>query len=157
MSRPNYIAVPFKAEGSEGFYEFRGIAKFSSAGIVIEYESKLLGLYGNEVKEVRLKLSDIIDIRFKKGLFKFFSSIHIRLDSVTKFGGLPNKGGRFKMKVKREDWDLGDSAVRYIKSHLMPEDFPPDAIEGSPVERLIEGDKSKYETNDLNQTRKLDD
>ena len=156
MSRPNFIAVPFKAEGAEGFYEFRGIAKFSSAGIVIEYESKLLGLYGEEIKEVRIALTDILDVHFKKGFFRFFSRIHLRLNSVTKFGGLPNKGGRMKMSIKREDWELGHNAVEYLKSFLIPEDFP-NQVAGSPVDRLIEGETGDYDTNDLNRTRKLDE
>ena len=164
MSKPNFIAVPFKVEGSQGVYEYRGIAKFSSAGIVIEYESKLFGLYGDEIKEVRISLDDILDLQFKKGIFRFFSRIHLRLNSVAKLGGLPNNGGRVKFKIKREDWELANMAVAKLRSSRFPElaehrveDSPVERqIEGSPVERLIEGDRDQYETNDLNKTRKLD-
>ena len=63
-----YKGVPFKADTSNGLSEANGIAKFSEAGIVIEFESKFLGFIGGSVHEVRLSLDDILDIQFKKGI-----------------------------------------------------------------------------------------
>ena len=155
MAKSNFISVPFKADGSDGLYEVRGIGKFSSAGLIIEYEAKLLGLFGKEVKEVRFGLEDIVDVKFKKGFFKFFSRIHIRINNVAKFGSLPNKSGKFVMSLKREDFELGERAVQYLNSFLLPEDFDRQISGMSPVDKLIEGDK--YKTNDLRKTRKLDE
>ena len=116
--KTGFLSVPFKSEKGDGLYEVNGIAKFSSAGLIIEYESKLLGLFGGKVKEVRIGLNDVEDIRFKKGLWKFFSKIQIRLNNVTKLSELPNKGGRFTMNLKREDFDLGKEAAEYFEQVL---------------------------------------
>ena len=45
-ARLKFITVPFKADSPNGMMAYRGIAKFSFAGIVIEYESKILDLVG---------------------------------------------------------------------------------------------------------------
>ncbi|NNE68510.1 MAG: hypothetical protein HKN33_18225 [Pyrinomonadaceae bacterium] len=155
--KPGFISVPFKADTGDGLYESNGIGKFSTAGIVIEYESKLLGLFGSKVKEVRIGLNDIVNITFKKGLFKYFSRIHIRLNNVTKLSELPNSSGKVKLKLKREDFEHGQRAVELIQSLLEGKpigDLPPTQ---SPVSELIGSSEDKYKTNDLNKTRKLDD
>lgn len=64
----SFTSVPFKTES--GLSQVNGVAKFSSAGIVLEFESKLFGLIGNGVKEVRLHLAEILDIKFRKGVFR---------------------------------------------------------------------------------------
>lgn len=109
--KPNYIGVPFKADSYDGLSESNGIAKFSQAGIVIEYESKFLGMIGSDVKEVRIGLDEILDIKFKKGIYKFFSRIQIRLKNIEKLSKLPNTSGKVKLKIKREDFELAQKAV----------------------------------------------
>ncbi len=91
--------------------EYNGIAKFSPAGIVVEFESKLLGLVGGEVKEVRVALEEILDIKFRRGVYKFFAQIQIRLNNFTKLSQLPNYSGKVKLKIKREDFELAERAV----------------------------------------------
>jgi hypothetical protein len=107
--KQQYISVPFKAES--GLSQMNGIAKFSPAGIVIEFESKLLGLVGGEVKEVRISLEEILDIKFKKGFYKIGTSIQIRLINFTKLSELPNESGKVKIKINREDFELAQAAV----------------------------------------------
>ena len=64
----SFISVPFKAES--GLSQVNGVAKFSSAGVVLEFESKLFGIIGVGVKEVRLHKEDILDLKFRKGVLK---------------------------------------------------------------------------------------
>ena len=109
--KEGFTSVPFKAESSNGLREYIGIAKFSSAGIIFEFESKLFGLIGGEVKDVRVGLDEILDIKFRKGVFKIFSSIQIRLKHFAKFSDLPNNNGKIKLKIKREDFELAKNAV----------------------------------------------
>lgn len=119
-ARLKFITVPFKAESPNGMMHYRGIAKFSFAGIVIEYESKILDLVGGEVKEVQIALDEIFDIRFRKGFYKFFGQIQIRLTNYQKISQLPNKDGKIKLNIKRENYELAQAAVeqmlRYIDS-----------------------------------------
>ena len=47
----NFISVPFKAESAHGLTNATGIAKFSGAGVVLEFESKIIGLISSGVKD----------------------------------------------------------------------------------------------------------
>ena len=57
----NFITVPFKAES--GLSQIDGIGKFSPAGIVLEFESKFLGLIKSGVSENRIALDEIMDVQ----------------------------------------------------------------------------------------------
>jgi hypothetical protein len=122
--KPNLITVPFKADSPNGVVNYSGIAKFSFAGIVIEYESKVLGLVGGEVKEVKVSLDEIFDIKFRKGIYKFFAQIQLRLKNYQKISQLPNSDGKIKLNIKREDYDFAQKAVeqtlRYINGDSAP-------------------------------------
>ena len=87
------------------------MAKFSAAGIVLEFESKLFGLISSGVKEVRLPLAELLDVKFKKGVLKRGSKIEIRLTSFTKLTELPNKEGKVVLKLFADDFDRAREAV----------------------------------------------
>ena len=74
----SFTSVPFKTESAHGLKTVNGVAKFSSAGVVLEFESKLFGIIGGGVKEVQIRKEEILDIKFRKGLFKHGSKIEIR-------------------------------------------------------------------------------
>lgn len=109
--RTAFISVPFKSESGSGLREYNGVAKFSPAGIVFEFESKLFGVIGSEVREVRVPLEEILDLRFRRGLFRFFARIELRLQHFAKLSVLPHESGRIKLKIKREDFELAEEAV----------------------------------------------
>ena len=152
--KQSYIGVPFKADTDSGLSESTGIAKFSPAGIVIEFESKLLGLVGGEVKEVQVSLDEILDIKFKKGFYKFFSRIHLRLKNFSKLSELPNESGKVKLKIKREDFELAQRAVEQTLQYMSG--FDPKTLEtkGEKNEQLPPPQTS---VNELFDTKKLDD
>ncbi len=160
----NFVAVPFKASTANGLSESTGMAKFSMAGIVIEFESKFLGLIGGDVKEVRIGLDEILDIKFRKGFYKFFCQIQLRFKNVEKLTRLPNEGGKVKLKIKREDFELAEKAFQqtllYLSggtTEILPEQqelndqLPPAQTS---VNELFDTDK--FKTNDLSETTKLD-
>ena len=122
--KPNLITVPFNADSPNGMMHYNGIAKFSFAGIVIQFESKILGLVGGEVKEVQISMDEIFDIRFRKGIYKFFAQIQFRLKNYQKISQLPNSDGKIKLNIKREDYDFAREAVeqtlQYIKGDAAP-------------------------------------
>ena len=162
--KPQFISVPFKASSSNGVTEYNGIAKFSPAGIVFEFDSVLLGLIGSEVKEVQVALEEILDIKFRKGIYKFFAHIQLRLKNFTKLSELPNYSGKVKLKIKREDFELAQAAVEQTLQCLSGidtltlqgrndsnEQLPPAQTS---VSELF--DTGKLETKDLRETNKLD-
>lgn len=107
--------IHFKAESGHGLTYANGIAKFSSAGIIIEFESKFLGLFSNGVKEVRVSLADIHSITFKRGLLLLGPRIHLRLNSVAQASKLPTDNGKIVLKVAREDAAKAREAVARLR------------------------------------------
>lgn len=128
--------------------QIAGISKFSSAGIIIEFESKLFGIINNGVKEVRIALNEILDVKFKKGVFKVGAKIEVRLNTFAKLSELPNKNGRLILKVVREDFEeAGKAAAKLqkdVKNHQLSL-----SEEQTPVRRLF--DDSEDDTKKLNQ------
>ncbi|NNF00022.1 MAG: hypothetical protein HKN25_13455 [Pyrinomonadaceae bacterium] len=148
--KQNYISVPFKAES--GITEYNGVAKFSAAGIIFEFEGKYFGLIGEEVKEVRVALEEILDIRFRKGIFKLFTRIHLRLKSFTKLSELPNEGGKIKLNIKRRDFELAQKAVEDTLQYLSGVDKSALDTENETNEQLP---PPKTSVNELFDTEKL--
>lgn len=141
-----FISVPFKAES--GLSQIDGMGKFSSAGVVLEFESKLFGLIKNGVQEARIPVADILDIKFRKGFVKVGAKIEIRLKSFTQLSQLPNKDGKLILKIRRDDFDRAREAVERIQKAQAEEQtsLPPTH---TPVSRLFE--ESEDETKKLDE------
>lgn len=144
-----FISVPFKTESAHGLTSYNGVAKFSPAGIVLEFESKIFGVIPGGVKEVRLPVSEILDIRFKKGLFRLGAKIVIRTKTFAVLSAMPNDNGRVTLKLIREDFELGRSAVEQIEKEMAgyAAQLPPPR---TPVGELFH-DETEEETKQLGQ------
>lgn len=116
--KPQFISVPFKADSPNGMTEYTGIAKFSPAGIIVEYKSVIIGLIDGDVKEVQVPLNEILDIKFSKGFYKFFSRIQLRLRNFATISRLPNSDGKVKLKIKREDFEIAQRAVEQMLQYI---------------------------------------
>lgn len=112
----SFISVPFKTES--GISSVNGVAKFSSAGVVLEFESKLFGIISNGVKEARLSVSEILDVKFKKGVFKRGAKIEIRTKSMAKLSELPNREGKMTLKLRADDFERGRDAVAELQKDM---------------------------------------
>ncbi|HKP69131.1 MAG TPA: hypothetical protein VJV05_07600 [Pyrinomonadaceae bacterium] len=113
-----FTSVPFKTESEHGFTSVNGVAKFSAAGVVLEFEAKLFGLIGGGVKEVRLAKDEILDIKFRKGFFKHLAKIEIRMKTFGKLAELPNTNGKLTLKLVRDDFERGRSAVEQLQKDI---------------------------------------
>jgi len=144
MPETNFISVPFKID--DNFSQIAGIGKFSSAGIVLEYEGKLFGIIKSGVKESRIAIDDILDVKFRKGVFKRGTKIEIRLKSFAKLTETPNKDGKISLKISRDDYGRAEEGVAKLQKDLSEhrQSLPPTH---TPVSRLFDGDES--ETSDL--------
>lgn len=141
-----FTSVPFKTESAHGITSYNGVAKFSSAGIVLEFEAKLFGLISNGVKEVRLPLSELLDVKFKKGVMKRGAKIEIRTKSFATLAALPNDNGRVTLKLVRDDFERGQEAVERIQKDMTEHaaQLPPTQ---TPVSVLF--DESEDDTKEL--------
>lgn len=137
----NFTIVPFTAESEHGIKTVEGIAKISRAGIILEFESKIVGLVSTGINEVRLPAGDILDVEFRKGILKRSAKIVIRMKSLGSLGDMPNTGGTVKLKIKRADFERGQEAVRRLSggdaSDLVFPEGDPDHPQLSPVNRVI--------------------
>lgn len=147
MQQQGFLSVPFKTESAHGLTSYNGVAKFSSAGIVLEFESKILGMIPGGVKEVRLPVGEILDIKFKKGFFKIGSKIVIRTKTFAVLSAMPNDNGRVTLKLIRDDFELGKSAVEQIQKEMAgyADELPPPR---TPVGELFQ-DETEVETKQL--------
>ena len=128
--------------------QIAGISKFSSAGIVIEFESKLFGIINNGVKEVRIALNEILDVKFKKGIFKVGAKIEVRLNTFAKLSELPNKNGRLILKVVREDYEEAERDAAKLQKDVQNHQLSL-SEEKTPVRRLF--DESEDDTKKLDE------
>ena len=117
----SFTSIPFKTESSHGLTSVNGVAKFSSAGIVLEFESKLFGLISNGVKEARLSTSDILDVKFKKGVFKRGAKIELRTKSFSTLTELPNSDGKVTLKIQSDDFERARDAVAKLQKDMTDE------------------------------------
>ena len=142
----SFTSVPFKTETAHGFTSVNGVAKFSSAGIVLEFESKLFGLISNGVREARIAVDEILDLKFKKGVFKLGAKIEIRTKSLAKLTELPNKEGKLTLKLQRDDFERARDAVAQLHKDMTEKAaaLPPTH---TPVSVLF--DESEDETREL--------
>lgn len=112
----SFTSIPFKAKTE--LSHINGIAKFSTAGIVLEFESKFLGLIGTGVKEVRLPIEELLDVKFIKGFLKRGAKIEIRTRSFSLLAALPNKEGKLTLKLEPDDIGRAREAVDKLNRDL---------------------------------------
>ncbi len=140
----NFISIPFKVEGMHGgFSQVDGISKFSSAGIVLEFEAKIFGIMKTGVKEVRVPIAEIDSITFKKGFFKYGAKIEIRLKNFTMLSELPNKDGKVKLKINRDDHAKASKVVQNLQKHLN------EYVMSLPPEKVLVGELFENDTKEL--------
>jgi hypothetical protein len=135
-----FISVPFKSE--HGLKQVHGVAKFSPAGIVLEYESKIIGLISTGLKDAQIPMEEIHDVKFRKGVMKRGAKIEIRLKSMRRLSELPNSEGKVALSVTKDDWDHARDAVERIQKDLAEHtaSLPPPH---PPLESIFEDDTAE--------------
>lgn len=104
-----FLSVPFKTESGVSY--INGVAKFSAAGVVLEFESKLFGVISGGIKERSIRMEEILDIRFKKGFLKRFAKIEIRPVSLAAVASIPTSEGKIILRLQRADFERAREAV----------------------------------------------
>ena len=142
-----FTSVPFKTETASGLSQINGVAKFSPAGIVLEFESKLFGVIPGGVKEVRIPVGELLDVKFRRGLFRIGAKIEIRTRTFATLAALPNNNGKVTLKLIRDDFERGQNAVEQMQKDLSynASELPPSR---TPVSQLFE-DESEEDTKGL--------
>ena len=120
-----FTSIPFKID--DNFSQIAGVGKFSSAGIILEYEGKIFGIIKSGVKEARIALDEILDVKFRKGVFKRGAKIEIRLKNFSKLKEVPNRDGKIILKLERDDYERAEETVVKLQKDLAEhsENIPP--------------------------------
>ena len=144
MSRPNYISLSFKIDGSQtgGFKTVDGMAKISRAGVVVEFEGKIFGIMKTGIKEVRIPLAEIEEVRVGRKFFKH--TFEIWLNNFRTLSEIPNKDGRVILQISKADRPRAEQAARVLQTARSETD----ALEilQTPVSRLFGDDDEIKET-----------
>lgn len=144
MQKTNFISLPFRIDGAHtgGFKTVEGMAKVSSAGIVLEFEAKIFGIMKTGIKEVRVPLSEIVDIKLQKRFFRM--TLEIWLNNFKTLSEVPNREGRIVIQIAKQDRDRAAEALKLVeKSAAEQESIPP----RTPVSSLF--DENEEETKKL--------
>ena len=135
MSHERFITIPFKIEGAHGgFSVVNGMAKISRAGVVLEFEAKVFGLMKTGIKEVRVALKEIEDVKNKRRFFKY--TLEIWLNNFRTLSEIPNKDGRIILQISKDDRPRAEEGIRILQSAKSESD----ALEilQTPVSRLFD-------------------
>lgn len=140
-----FISVPFKID--DNFSQISGIGKFSPAGIVLEYEGKIFGIIKSGVKESKISVDEILDVKFKTNFLKRGAKIEIRTKTFSKLTEVPNRDGKITLKIERDDIERAEEAVTKLQKEVSEhhENLPP---KHTPVSRLFDETEDEAETRD---------
>lgn len=143
-----FTSIPFTTSTESGFSSVTGVAKFSSAGVILEFESKWLGLVQKGIYETRLSLDEILDIKFRKGFMKRGAKIEIRPNTLANIANLPAQDGKITLKIAREDFERARDAVARLEIDLREHIDELPSPEPEPISFMIDASEET--------TRKLD-
>lgn len=114
----NFVSIPFKASSANGFRSYNGVAKFSDAGVVLEFDSKILDLVSTGIRESHLPMAEILDVKFKKGFAGFGAKIEIRLKSLARAAELPSNDGKLILKLAKVDVERAKAVIAAFEAAL---------------------------------------
>jgi hypothetical protein len=96
-------SVPFEIENvSHGFAQSRGVLRVEGEDLTFEVQTTVVGLFRLPAKTHRLDLTDLDEVRYKKGLLSDRLTIRTRpLDRITSLPGAAD--GALCLRIKRSD------------------------------------------------------
>lgn len=94
-------SIPFKTgDVHGGFSECRGAIRVDGDDVVIETQVKLIGMFEQSAKTHRFELTDLEEVRHKRGLFRDRITLRTRpMSLITDVPGSEN--GALVLRVKR--------------------------------------------------------
>lgn len=125
MQKAKFISLPFRIDGAQtgGFKTVEGMAKISSAGIVLEFEAKIFGIMRTGIKKVCIPLGEIVDIKLQERFFK--TRLEIWLNNFKTLSEVPNKEGRIVMQIAKQDRRRAAEALGLLEKSLAEQESVP--------------------------------
>lgn len=117
-------AIPFKSQAYAGFGSINGLLRLDGAALVLEFQTKVLGIVKASPKEVRVPLDQIASITLEEGWFS--TSLRIQATNLTVWSSFPESDmGRVVLGVEHHDREAARSLVAAVepKKHPVDRDF----------------------------------
>lgn len=93
-------AVPFTMDA--GISKVSGVVRDADDELVIEYQSKILGLIPTDIKTIRIPYQEIDEVFFSSSIFK--TRLRIILKTLRSIGNFPTpKQGELQLKIARKN------------------------------------------------------
>jgi hypothetical protein len=96
-------SVPFEVErSSHGMTRSAGVLHVEGEHLTFEVQTTVLGFFHRSPRTYRLDLTDLDEVRYKRGLLRDRLTIRTRpLDRITKLPGAAD--GELRLRIKRAD------------------------------------------------------
>ncbi len=115
---PEFISFAFSITNvHHGFAEVAGLARASKYGLILEFETKYLGLLKLGVKEVGISISEIESVNLKEGWLKTEMVVKARsLRTLTEIPG--SHQGQIKLRIPRKEKETAKHAASMLMLHI---------------------------------------
>ncbi len=104
-------SVPFEIENVvHGFAQSKGVLRVEGEDLTFEVQTTVLGLLRHAPKTHRLDLTDLDEVRYKRGLLRDRLTIRTRpLDRITSLPGAAD--GELCLRIKRADREAMEAVL----------------------------------------------
>ena len=115
-------SLPFRISGVYGdFAELAGIARLDDDGaFVLEFQitDGLVGVFKSELQEVRIRMADLEEVTFKRGLFS--CALTLRVRRMELLASIPGSGeGEIRLRCKRRHWKVAQELASSLNMRLV--------------------------------------
>jgi hypothetical protein len=111
------ISVPFKIKNVfEGFAESQGILRLDGESLSIEFQTKdkIVGVIKSKIKNIKVPVSNIEEVDFKKSVFG--NTMTIRLSKLSEAENIPQKDlGEIKVSIDKKYIEVALDFVLQLK------------------------------------------
>lgn len=115
-------AIPFNTQAYAGFGSINGLLRLEGAALVLEFQTKVMGIVKVDPKEVRVPLEQVASITLEEGWFRS-TTLRIQATSLTVWSGFPESDmGRVVLSIDHRDRDAARALVAAVQPKASPVD-----------------------------------
>ena len=143
---PEFISFAFSIRDvHHGFAEVAGLARASKYGLILEFETKYLGLLKSGVKEVGVSISEIESVNLKEGWLR--TQVVVKARSLRTLTEIPGSHqGQIKLRIPRKEKEIAKQAASMLMLHISEKEI--DKLKQE-AHQLAIGDPAEAETKPL--------
>ena len=115
---PEFISFAFSIHDvHHGIAEVAGLARASKYGLILEFETKYLGMLKSGVKEVGISISEIESVNLKEGWLR--TEVIVKARSLRTLTEIPGSHqGQVKLRIPRKEREVAKHAASMLMLHI---------------------------------------